>query len=656
MLKYQYALANVWWNISGQDQPLFATPEAMQEYFDSVATPWGDLSNFSIGDSINTSIFIRVPELPLNEVLDKHYVIVREMDGDTVTKQYHYFATLSQDSGTQYFAQLTRDVVIDYYNFGEVRNRPYTYIMRTHLDRFVNEDGNLKVNGANDSPLYIAEDIETDRPLCVSNQQMNFTNSSGNNNLPSNSTMWVYVYVKKNAPILPELPEYYEQTIPMGYSVLVFPIGNFWLNDNGNRMPWNAFYFLTTLNTPLYKALIPYIFNIRVTLTPPDSGIWRAMNINNHPHTDFNVDIVNQYGVSVVTGNVIDNTPYQGFITYLKGTTIENKEQVTMTLSDNVPILSNLIGNIDMQLIKSPKSYKKEVKLYNGIISSNIASGNNKGITYNLLNLLYNKDNIFEFELYESLVAGITRYYYAISCETSLYNKKNVLGYNQNSNSVDTTVPYSENQYDTFLANNKNFYQATDSLYDSNLAKNILNSLGGGLTSGLIGMASGNVAGAAFGALTSTTLGVGNSVVDYLVSKEQRDYKMDNLRNAPPNVHNIDGNYMLIQSLTTLCPRFEIWQPMQSNLEKIADKLFFYGYNYQKIGTLSQFDTTRKYFNYIECDIAGIKYNMNDTAYRLLRDKLLNGVRFWHTNPVDVDFTTTDNYEVWVDEVEATGV
>lgn len=642
MLRYQYALANVWWNISGQDQPLFATPEAMQSYFDSVATPWGDLSNFSIGDSINTSIFIRVSTLPTNEVLDKHYVIVREMDGDTVTKQYHYFAQLSQDSGSQYFAELTRDVIIDYYNFGEVRQRPYTYIMRTHLDRFVNEDGTLKVNGSNDSPLYIAEDLNTDTPLCVVNDKVNFVDASPNRNggTTAPDTMWCYIYLKKNTVI--EVPEYYEENIPMGYSVIVLPVGYFYLqHSNGTREPWNATYFLIVISQ-YFPKIIPYIFNIRISLTPPNRGIWQGFN----GRFDFNADVITQYNVGVLWEEGDDLG-----IVYLSGRGLAAMtDDVTATLTDAIPSIKNLLGEIDSNFIKSPKNYKKEVKLYNGIITAYIASGTNKGIGYNLLSLLYNTDNPFTFELYESLVAGITRYYYGISCATSFYNKNNIKSYSQNPNSVDTTIPYSENQLDTFLANNKNFYQQTDLEYNYRMGREIAKATGNAL--GSMGKGPKEF----FGNLFEQTVNVGTAVSDRIYAQMQRDYQIDNLRNAPPNLHNIDGNYMLIQSLTTLCPRLEVWQPSQSNLEKIADKLFFYGYNYQKIGTLSQVDSTRKYFNYIECDIAGVNYNMNDKAFALLREKLIAGVRLWHTKPTDVNFNDTDNYEVWIDELDATGV
>lgn len=637
MLKYQYCLANVWWNISGQDQPLFSTPETMQAYFDSVRTEWSTLTNFTIGDSVSTSIYIRVEGLSTNEVLDYHYLIVRELNDDNeVNKTYHYFAELSQDSGNQYLAQLTRDVMIDYYNFGEVRNRPYTYIMRTHLDRFVNEGGKLNVNGANDSPLYIAEDLETDTPLCILNKPVNFTDMSPiPNNNGSDNNMWVYVYMKLSGPYYENgvYQEYYENGVPQGYGVIVLPLGNYSIQTSrANRSPWNFTYWMTYINR-VEQNFIPYILNIRVSLTPPNKGVYSAYTASGNYFDAENLKMYNMNYFYSASGGFF-------YCVYLTSRNAGDElDTVTDTLTNRMRGVKEIfpVEHITKDYIMSPKNYRKEVKLYNGIIKANIASGIYKGMDYNLLSLYYNADNRFTFGLYESLSAGITRYYYGLACDTSIYNDNNIRAYNQNSVSIDTTIPYSESQLSTFLANNKNFYQQTDLEYNYSMITK-------GIGNAVKGFVSGN-----WGEAISGTIG---AVADNIYAKKQREYQTDNLRNAPANVHNIDGNYMLIQGLTTLCPRFEIWQPLQSNLEKIADRLFFYGYTYQKLGKLQDFDNTRKYFNYIECDIADVKYNMNDKAFTMLREKLLNGVRLWHSNPADVDFTTTDNYEQWVDNME----
>lgn len=640
MLKYQYALANVWWNRTGQDQPLFLTAEQMETYFDGVRTDWGDLMNFNIGDSVQTSIYIRTQGLTTNQVLDYRYVLVRELDGDQVVKTYHYFAELTQDSGSQYLARLTRDVIVDYYCLGEVRNRSYTYIMRTHLNRFIEDGSIINVNGGIDSPLYIAEDIDADAPLCISNERVNMYNASP---LSSDKDLirdviknitWVYVYVKPNNIV--NIPSYMENNIDMGYGVLVYALYNQTGSVHNILYEYNTnFYNLLLPPQTILQQLTPYIINIRTTYCPPSSLMFANPGLDNIQNSLVIQDNV-AYGVGVDTEH--------GFL-YLSNRNVngdlDNLTNGSGSLREKIDYINNL-PSISKSYIKSPKTWSKEVKLYNGIIKAYLASGNNQGQAYNLLSLIYNQYNPTGIIWVESLVAGITRYYLGfqiVGSSPALYNANNFLTLSQNSNSLDSTIPFSENQYDTFLANNKNFYQQTNKEYEYSLAKNIAD-VGSNLISNPT----------PFGLLTgvvNTSFAVG----DYAMANLQRQYQMDNLHNAPVQMHNIDGNGNILLGITSLCPRFEVWQPLQSNLDKIADRLFFYGYNYQKIGKLTDFDNTRKYFNYIECDIAGIKYNMNDKAYEILRSRLINGIRFWHTNPVEVDFNTTDNYEVWVDSL-----
>lgn len=644
MLKYQYALANVWWNKSAQDQPLFATPETLDAYFESVRTPWSELFNFQITNSMTANIMVR-STLPTNEVLDYHYLIIREMDdAGAVVKTYHYFAEISQDSGAQYLCILERDVIIDYYNLGIIRNRPYSYIKRTHLDRFVNENNSLKFNGGLDSPLYIAEDIETDTPVCNSLQVVNlyYNKTDFDKWLYTRRLEWVYVYLSANEQF-EGVPYYHENDIAQGYMVLVFPNLGSDVVPVLNGKPWSLNQFIID-----YPKLTPYILTIRVSCTSPvdtlTNNIYLSItNISGIPGVTnvtftFNETNLNNDGIGSIRQ---DGNKSSYFVLYHTPSKIGHLE-----FTDKLSNLNDFIyqySQLNKNKVIGPKVWYKEPKLFNGIIKMMLSSGPNKGIEYNLLSLLYVANDQTTIEINESLVAGITRYYLGLSSEYSLYNFANYLTFSQNSISQDTTIPFSVNQYETFLANNKNFYQQASLDINARETQQV--------TMGIVNMAQ-NTLNADLVGFIGNTFQTGFAVDNAQIARKQTDYKMDNLRYAPPDVKNINGNYMLIMNLTTLNPRFEVWQPAQSNLEKIADYLFFNGYNFNKLGRLADYDSTRKYFNYIECDINGIKYDMNDIAYARLRDKLLAGVRLWHVNPGDVNFDETDNYEVWVDNLE----
>lgn len=644
-LKYKYALANVWWNKNAQDQPLFRNVNLMNDYFENVRTPWGDLSNFVIKDGVETDTYIIVPEtMSINEVLNYHYLLVQEIDEETnePIRILHYFAEISQDSGNQYYCMLERDVIIDYYILGNVRDRKYTMIYRTHLDRFVYEDDKFKFNGANNSPLYISENIDSDTPLCKHSSliNLNFSKTNSPSFYQYSKLEWVYIYFKfpdNHALYHP----YFEGGVNNGYTVMCFP---YVPNTDESYLQYNNGTYNWKLSDFLYhnKTLIPYIVNMRIDIVSPFGTLENNPNCtliykNSYSQTFKITDHGYFQNASYSFYNYNDN---HGIAVIVELASIAISNQVNDKLKnilnyEDFPILTK-------EYITHHRDYKKEPKIYNGIIKSQINLANNKGKEYNLLSILYNIDEDGKYILNESLVAGITRYYHGIVFG-ELYNEKNFNNLNENSVSIDTSIPFSVDQYETFLAQNKNFYQSAKLNRDYNLTKNLSNSA----LSLIAGLASGN----ALSAVSSVASGA-FAGGDYAVDYKQQEYKMDNLKNAPTELHNIDGNYLLLDNLTGLAPRFEIWQPLQSNLEKIADYLFFNGYTYNKLGKLSDFDSTRKYFNFVQGDINGLCYHMNEKGYKLLRDKLLNGIRFWHEEPCNINFEQNDNYETWIDNIE----
>jgi len=647
-LHYKYALANVWWNKNAQDQPLFKSELLLKNYFETVRTAWSDLSNFIIRDNVNTSTFIEVPTtMTINEVLNYHYLLVQELDDNNQeVRVLHYFADISQECGNQYRCELERDVIIDYYCLGNIRNRPYTMIYRTHLDRYVYENNKFKVNGSNNSPLYIAEDTQLDTPICDKRKIIN-TDSNVTSEY-HNHPLWVYVYLNlpnNHAMYNP----YYEDGINQGYTLLVFPI----FDGIGSNLKVNDVNYIWSINSFLktQTSILPYILNIRISCSNPFGNIdyincpigyseerqGLLANYKSIYNTNANITPGAFNGSYKLISYVVDTT------TYYTISILNNVYSSNQYTEGKIKDIFGISLSIDKAYIKGARSIEKEVKLYNGIIKAIINFGTTNGNEYNLLSLLYNLDEDAKYKLVESLVPGITRCYHGLICDTSIYNENNFNNLKQNNTSSDTSIPFSINQYETFLAQNKNFYQSANLRRTYGVIKGTVGNISGMIENGIKKDYSG-----VFNNFTNSLFAISDVFVDY----QQQEYTMDNLRNAPTDIRNLEGNPLLGIKLVGLNPRFEIWKPMQSNLSKIVDYLFFNGYKYNKLGKLSDFDNTRKYFNFIQGDINGICYNMNDRAYKLLRDKLLIGVRFWHENPGNINFENEDNYESWVDDIE----
>ena len=464
-LHYQYSIANVWWNKNAQDQPLFNNVQDLNNYFDSVRTQWSDLSNFVIKDNVETETYFDAPEtMTINEVLNYHYFLVRELDDNNQeVRILHYFAEISQDSGNRYYARLERDIIIDYYILGEFRERPYTMIYRTHLDRFLYENNTFKYNGKKDSPLYIAEDINAETPECSHLTEINLNVKKNDTRYQYKFKEWIYIYCKFPSDH-PLYNTYYEHNINMGYTLLVFPYEydetNYpdsvsYLKVSSSSLRWSFNVFMEK-----YQNIKPYIINIRLSLLSPFGTLEDSLIIEYDQQsvneTHYNVlsggflTFIDRYGISTYNPN---NNVDQDILLYIKK---GNEYSINgMLISDKLKNILNFDNyNLSKQFIIGQRDYKKEPKLFNGIIKSFINSGNIQGNEYNLLDILYHQNDDATYTLKESNVPGITRYYHGFYLNNSLYNYDNLVSLKQNNVSIDTTIPFAEDQYETYLAQN----------------------------------------------------------------------------------------------------------------------------------------------------------------------------------------------------------
>lgn len=240
-------------------------------------------------------------------------------------------------------------------------------------------------------------------------------------------------------------------------------------------------------------------------------------------------------------------------------------------------------------------------------------------------------DSSIIFEYSEPIQPEITKYYMRVQGGTGLYEDGTVENYTGLVGSTDTSLMYSLTNYDQFLANNKNFFLQSNMKIVSSAAQS---------TIGIVGqIAKGNYASAIESGL-SAGVNLATSAID-------RSLTIDNMKNAPDQLKNANGNVIFNMFVTDLGLYVEKYSALEGDLKTANDFMNLYGFSFGGIDNIRKYANVRKYYNYIKAQLQKIKGNISNVARADLRQRFANGVRFWNSDDVSYDY---ENYENWLDE------
>ena len=284
-----------------------------------------------------------------------------------------------------------------------------------------------------------------------------------------------------------------------------------------------------------------------------------------------------------------------------------------------------------------------------------------------------------EFEYYEQLTPEATKGLLRLKNrddENSVFNPEYCKSFNGFSYQDDFTIAVAYSAYAEYIANNKNAYAQLNAqlTYNSNQTALTNAYIGanfayGGLSrfgSFISGLASGGIV----GGLQDSIGTVINEGVSYGRMKNQQyenndktqlqnnyektkfDFSIDNMKNAPTSVKNINGNAILTNMIAEFGIYAEIFEGLDTELESANDIMFRDGYNlnrFEEAGkSVKDYCHTRKYFNYIRATLGNISgVPMSDTMRADLKRRFDNGIRFWHQDTVDY---TKENYELKIEQ------
>ena len=250
------------------------------------------------------------------------------------------------------------------------------------------------------------------------------------------------------------------------------------------------------------------------------------------------------------------------------------------------------------------------------------------------------------FEYSEPLIPEITRYYMRAQGGTGLYTEQTDENYMGLVGSSDNSLAFVNDVYDSFIANNKNFFMQSNLKIGVNLAEGLLGAAGQAVSGAIAGAAGGPV-GMIAGAVIGGVSGVVKSAVSAGVSLIDRSMTVDNMKNAPDQMKNANGNVILNLFATEFGLYVEEYSALDGDLKTANDFMDLYGFTFSSVANIRDYANIRKYHNYIKAQLQNVDGNLSNAARTDLRNRFASGVRFWNGDTISYQY---ENYENWLEE------
>lgn len=678
-ISYQLGLLDFPFDLHGEDTRYFNSEEEQQEYFENKIRN-GDTPFMPIEAPNLDSLFITSQVYQENSPLvngqfnisNKNYAVIKvTYTGIKNPRYFYYFITKSKIcTEGKVLLDLQLDTVQTFF-FDPDISISDCLIERAHLNRFepATEAGGDYIRFISDpaSKIFNAEEGMNFPKRLVSREKLNikFTgNSVVDDWLNENIAYWVYIFIDPTKK----------------YKVLRIPSGTSDKNSfvNGSegkvKLPLGLNGAASVFCYPIYKTVIKDDTNydeathVIKILSSDESGgntagfipsEWgrKGFELDNNQSASYyqiKLSIIPPFdsgeGMSVQGTNLIMEAT-TGSGTYLDtACTLDNGERaiyVTQGIYDNKWGLffgSNQtkkeLETSDYSLIENTNLYKPNVikaqapnLTYNPKLNSQnfkeliITAANGDEFTYDI-----QKISAYEasFLYSEPIQPEITRYYMRLN-PTGLYLEGTEENYTGLVGSTDNGLAFTTDQYAAFLANNKNFFMQSNLKIGIGAVKS---------TAGVISQAaSGKIAGAV-GSGLSAGLDIAQSLID-------RSMTIDNMRSAPDQMKNANGNVLFNMFATDLGLYVEKYSALDGDLKTANDFMNLYGFSFDSIANVKDYVHIRKYHNYVKAQLQGITGNISNTARDDLRQRFASGIRFWNQDEISYQY---ENYELWLED------
>lgn len=337
----------------------------------------------------------------------------------------------------------------------------------------------------------------------------------------------------------------------------------------------------------------------------------------------------------ISTNNARSSLPYGVFFGGNQATQMILSDAYSLGSNEEISV-SDIVSQQSPNMAYNPKLNGQNFK------ELQITAANGESFTYDFQKLV---EPSIVFEYSEPVVPEITRYYMRVQGGTGLYVDQTDENYMGLVGSTDNSLAFTNDQYSAFIANNKNFFMQSNLKIGANLAGGLLGAAGKAVSGAITGAAGGPV-GSAVGAVIGGVSGVVSSVISAGISFIDRSLTVDNMKNAPDQMKNANGNIILNLFATELGLYVEEYSALDGDLKTANDFMDLYGFTFSSVGNVRDYANIRKYHNYIKAQLQSIIGNLSNAARNDLQNRFANGIRFWNSDSVSYEY---ENYENWLD-------
>lgn len=672
---YFLGLLDFPFDMNGEDTRYFENKGQQSSYFEGKIADGG--APFVQIEAPNLdSLFITQQVYQGNTALNnqfnlanKNYAVIRVMENSMPIRFFYYFITKATiGAGGKMLLDLRLDTVQSFF-FDPKISFSDCMIERAHLNRFqeVSTDPS-KVRFIADpaSKIFNAEEGMNFPKRLVDRQKLSlkFTgNTTVDDWLNENVAYWVYVFIDAKPKIKNEKGE----EVSSNYTV-------YNLTSDNPAVPLSFVNEVQYLNStpffiheglkgaascicyPVYRNTSKVIIaqsslteSIRIYIRGYGRDGFEKLNSNTSYYYTIKLSILPPFDfsdhMSIVNGNLIIETNEAG-------------EYLSMLDYSFQAISTNIISGVRSGVLVGFDQMKKEIETesykilrnepiskakiitphppyvsYNPKLNSQnfkelvITAANGDTFAYDIQKIV---DSDVSFLYSEPIQPEITKYYMRLN-PTGLYLEGTEVNYTGLVGSTDNGLAFANDQYSAFIANNKNFYLQSNMKIVTGAVKSV---------SGIIGQAaSGNVAGAV-GSGLSAGLDIAQTLMD-------RSMTIDNMKNAPSQLKNANGNVIFNIFSTDLGLYVERYEALDGDLKTANDFMNLYGFTFNSVANVKDYVHIRKYHNYVKAQLQGITGNISNTARDDLRQRFAQGVRFWNQDEISYQY---ENYELWLED------
>lgn len=675
---YQLGLLDFPFDSQGDDTRYFASVEEQIAYFENKvnngSAPFKPIEAPCLDSLfITRQVYQGVPYVLGNQFdyAGKNYAVIKVVSSSAKTYYFYYFITKSTIGAEgQMLLDLQLDTVQTYFFNPEISFSD-CLIERAHLNRFEKTAaGTVQFIHSPDSKIFNAEEGLNFPKRLVSRTKLNLSftgNATVDTWLNENVAYWVYVFIDPTAQYtvarLGEVLEDSSIKLPSNrlYGYTKYPTGIdgatncicYPIYKNGVINPGATSKNVIIFNTKLYdKTKIiniilddnssefeennnstSYYYIKKLSIIPPFDEFWTDSVIS---VDENNCLIIGALGQGSDPPYDTDNDtrakfgPYNFFINpgnnrgLIFGSTQTKKELETsqyMLLENKAFLSSDIIKQQPPNLDYNPKLNSQNFK------ELIITAANGDTFTYDIQKICFSP---IQFLYSEPIQPEITRYYMRLK-PVGLYEEGTESNYTGLVGSTDSGLAFTGDQYAAFLANNKNFFMQSNLKLITGISKSAFDVTGKAL--------SGDIPGAA-GSAFSTGVDVVTGLMD-------RSMTIDNMKNAPDQLKNANGNVIFNMFATDLGLYVEKYSALEGDLKTANDFMNLYGFSFNGIANIRDYANIRKYHNYVKAQLQGIAGNISNAARMDLRQRFANGIRFWNQDDISYQY---ENYELWLED------